>query len=319
MRILKAIALVMTTSLAVSSAWSTSSKTPHIAITKITSHPSLDLIEKGILDVVNKAYPQAKITLNNAQGNITVAAQIAQKFAALDPTLVVPITTPSAQTMTKAFRGKKTPLVFSAVTDPIGASLLKALDESAENLTGVVDQPPVKETVKIMLKVAPKLKSVGVIYNAGEANSEFQIAAFRAAAEAAGLSVREVPVAKASDIQMATTSLASHVGAIFLPNDNLVISSLEGIIKVAHQKSIPVYASDPESIGRGAFVALAVDQYDIGKATGELVLKVLEAGSSKGHPPTLLNTPRFYVNESVAADLGVSKKLLEELNKAYNP
>lgn len=318
MSISKAIALVMITSLAVSSAWSASSKPPHIAITKITSHPSLDLIEKGILDVLKKAYPQAKITLNNAQGNITIAAQIAQKFAALDPTLVVPITTPSAQTMTKAFRGKSTPLVFSAVTDPIGASLLKSLDESTATLTGVVDQPPVKETVKIMLKVAPKLKSVGVIYNAGEANSEFQVAAFRLAAEAAGLSVREVPVAKVSDIQMATASLASDVGAIFLPNDNLVISSLESIIKIAHQKSIPVYASDPESIGRGAFVALAVDQYDIGKATGELVLQVLESGSAEDHPPILLNKPHFYVNESVAKYLGVSKALIKELDKIYN-
>ncbi len=317
MNAFKAIALVIMTSFAMSSAWS--KEPPHIAITKITSHPSLDLIEKGILDVLKKAYPEAKITLNNAQGNITVAAQIAQKFAALNPTVVVPITTPSAQTITKAFRGKETPIIFYAVTDPLGASLLKDLDQPTKNLTGVIDQPPVTQVIQIMLKVNPDLKNIGVIYNAGEANSEFQIEAFRAAAEKEGRHVREVPVAKASDIQMAAASLVSAVGAIFLPNDNLVISSLESIIKIAHDKSIPVYVSDPESIERGAFAALAFDQYDIGKATGELLLAVLESGSTKKHPPILLDNPQFYINEAVAHALGVSDNLIKELKKTYNP
>lgn len=315
MSLFKVIALVILTSFTMPSAWSDS---PHIAITKITSHPSLDLIEKGILDVLKKAYPDAKITLNNAQGNITVAAQIAQKFAALNPTIVVPITTPSAQTITKAFRGKDTPIIFSAVTDPIGASLLKTLDKSTKNLTGVIDQPPVTQTVQIMLTVNPKLKKIGVIYNAGEANSEFQIAAFRAAAEKEGLSVREVPVAKASDIQMATASLISDVDALFLPNDNLVISSLESIIKLAHEKSIPVYVSDPESIERGAFAALAFDQYDIGTATGKLLLEVLKSGSTKNHPPLLLDNPKLYINEGIVHDLGVSEDIIKNLKKEYN-
>ena len=156
-------------------------------------------------------------------------------------------------------------------------------------------------------------------YALSTGDSEFQIAAFRAAAEKEGIQVREIPVAKASDIQMATASMASDVEAIFLPNDNLVISSLESIIKIAHAKSIPVYVSDPESIGRGAFAALAFDQYDIGKATGELLLKVLHSGSTNRHPPVLLDHPRFYINQAVAKKLGVSKNLIKELKELYNP
>ena len=117
---------------------------------------------------------------------------------------------------------------------------------------------------------------------------------------------------------MATASLASDVGAIFLPNDNLVISSLEGIIKIAHQKEIPVYVSDPESIDRGAFAALAFDQYEIGRATGELVVQVLESGSTKNHPPVLLNKPRLYINNSIAHALGLSQSLLKDLKQTYN-
>lgn len=321
MKFLKSLATAFILSSTMSPVWSDSgsveSKQQHVALTKITSHPSLDLIEKGILDVLKKAHPDIKITSNTAQGNITIAAQIAQKFAALSPTAVVPITTPSAQTMAKAFRGTGIPIVFSAVTDPVGAHLLSSLNESTSTLTGVVDQPPVTKIIEVMRQVNLNLKTVGVIYNAGEANSEFQIAAFRGAAEKQGLSVREVPVAKASDVQMAAASLVSDVDAIFLPNDNLVISSLEAVIKTASSRSIPVYVSDPESIERGAFAAIAFDQYEIGRATGELLLKVLKTGKTKNHPPVLLDNPKFYVNEKVAKSLGISKALIADLKKKY--
>ncbi|HBN22345.1 MAG TPA: ABC transporter permease [Holosporales bacterium] len=326
MSFLKTCAIAFAFSSTMSPVWSDSASTEKlkstkhrdVAITKITSHPSLDLIEKGVLDVLKKADPDLKIMSNNAQGNITIAAQIAQKFASLSPTVVVPITTPSAQTIVKAFKGTGIPIVFSAVTDPVGAHLLSSLKESTESLTGVVDQPPVTKIIEVMKLVKPDLKTVGVIYNAGEANSEFQIAAFRAAAEAQDIVVREVPVAKTADIQMAAASLVSDVEAIFLPNDNLVISSIEAIIKTAESRSVPVYVSDPESIERGAFAAIAFDQYEIGRATGKLLLEVLKTGSALNHPPVLLDNPKFYVNENVAESLGLSKEFIEGLKKKYN-
>ena len=151
MSLLKTCAIAFAFSSMMSPVWSGSesvaapkvAKQTHVAITKITSHPSLDLIEKGVLDVLKEADPDLKITSNNAQANITIAAQIAQKFASLSPTVVVPITTPSAQTMAKAFKGTGIPMVFSAVTDPVGAHLLTSLEVSTSTLTGVVDQPPV--------------------------------------------------------------------------------------------------------------------------------------------------------------------------------
>lgn len=321
-----AITIAFAFSSAMSPVWSDSgsntvpkvAKHIHIAMTKITSHPSLDLIEKGVLDVLEKSDLDLKITSNNAQGNITIAAQIAQKFASLSPTIVVPITTPSAQTMAKAFKSTGIPIIFSAVTDPVGANLLNSLKESTATLTGVVDQPPVVKIIEVMRLVKPTLKAVGVIYNAGEANSEFQIAAFRAAAEAQDIVVREVPVAKAADIQMAAASLVSDIDAIFLPNDNLVISSIEAIIKTAGSRSLPVYVSDPESIERGAFAAIAFDQYEIGKATGELLLKVLETGSTRDHPPVLLDNPKFYINEKVAKKLGFSQEFVDSLRDHFN-
>ncbi len=281
-----------------------------IAITKIMSHPSLNLIEEGIVDTLKQEYPDTRFIINTAQGNITIAAQIAQKFASLQPDIVVPITTPSAQTIVKNFRGSPTPIVFAAVTDPIGANLLKSLELPTEKLTGVVDQPPISDTLRLIKHINPQVKKIGVIYNAGESNSEFQIAMLRKEADKKNIEIVEVPVAKSSDIQLATNSIIEKVDCFFLPNDNLVISAIESILKIANAKNKLVYVSDPESVRRGAFAAFAFDQYQIGKTVGELAIKILK--KEKGTPlppPHLMNNSRLYINEKMAAEKGLTDKI----------
>ena len=295
----------------------TSGKNLTIAITQITSHPSLDLIRSGIIDVVKQKHPKIKVVYKNAQGNITIAAQIAQNFAALNPNIIVPITTPSAQTVVRATQGKNIPVVFSAITDPIGAGILKSLSASQNNLTGVVDQPPVAQTIKLMQKVNSKIKTVGVIYNASETNSIFQIESIKKAAKQADIKITEIPISKSSDIQMAAEKLSQEADAIFLPNDNLVISALATILKVAKDRKVPVYASDPESVKSGVFAALAFDQYQIGVKTGEVVLKVLAAGSVATIPPHLLGNPQLYINNTVANDIGLSDADIKELQSEF--
>ena len=277
---------------------SSNQKPFRIAITKIISHPSLNKIEAGIINQLKDAYPDIQITTTDAQGNITIAAQIAQKYAAQQNSipydLVIPITTPSTQTIVSAFRNSKTPILFSAVTDPVGANILPNLEDPQKNLTGVVDQPPVAKTLDLIQKTLKDVKTIGVIYNAGEANSEFQINVFRQAADLLNITVREVPVAKASDIQLATQSIIDQVDCIFLPNDNLVISSLESILKTATKYNKLVFVSDPESIGRGAFAAVTFDQYKIGLKVGDLAVQILSGGPfPRIH---LMRNPEIFIN-----------------------
>ncbi len=282
---------------------------PRIGITKIVSHPSLNKIEQGVIDKIKTHFPNAKITTTDAQGNITTAAQIAQRYASEGFDLVIPITTPSAQTMYASLRQSSTRILFAAVTDPIGANLVDSLTETPTRMTGVIDQPPVSQTLSLMRKVIPNLKSIGVVFNAGEANSEFQIGIFRDAAEKLGISVQEVPVAKSSDIQLATESLIESVDAFFLPNDNLVISSLESILKVTNSRHKLVFVSDPESIVRGAFGAVTFDQYKIGTKTGELAIKILEGEPMP--PLTLMENPETFINEGMAEKLGLKNLLTQ--------
>lgn len=297
-------------------------KTPHIGIapfiglTKIISHPSLNKIEKGIMDTIQKEFPDARFTRTDAQGNITIAAQIAQKYAAESFDLIIPITTPSTQTMFKALQDSPVPLLFAAVTDPVGANLLKSMDDQQPGLMGVVDQPPVEKALDLMKHIIDDLTTIGVIFNAGEANSEYQIRTLRKAAKKVGIKVVEVPVAKASDVQLATKSIMDDVDCIFLPNDNLVISSLEGILKVANAHKKLVFVSDPESIERGAFAAVAFDQYKIGVRTGEIAVAVL-----KGNPAptlTLMTDPEIFINEDLAIKKGLRARVNPFLKQNLN-
>jgi putative ABC transport system substrate-binding protein len=289
-----------------------------VAITQITSHPSLDQIRKGLIDGLLKERPDLNIIFDNANGNITTAAQIAQKFLSLKPSAIVAITTPSAQTIAKATEDSKIPLVFAAVTDPIGASLLTDLKVAAKGITGTVDQPPIEDALIMMQEFDPDLHTIAVIYNSGEANSQFQLAALKEAALKHHINVKEISISKASEIQMAVQSIIKQVDAIFLPNDNLVVSSLEPILKVAQDSGVPVYASDPDSVERGALAALAFDQYEIGQQTAPLVLDILNGKAVTDVPPHLVTNPKFYINKDVARAQEIPSETIDKLTKQYN-
>ena len=148
-----------------------------VAITQIAPHPSLDRIREGIIDTIKACkHKDIEIIFQNAQGNIATATQIAQRFVSLKPSVIVPITTPSAQTACAAASHKEIPVVFVAVTDPVEARLASASGSNMPFVTGVTDAPPYSEQVKQMQRILKKKAlTIGIIYNPGEANSLSQI------------------------------------------------------------------------------------------------------------------------------------------------
>ena len=284
---------------------------PHVAITQITSHPSLEQIRQGITDTLQSEYPAIKITFDNAQGSITNAANIAQKFAALKPAITIAITTPSAQTLAKSYQNQSLPLIFSASTDPVKAKLLKTLDAANIYITGVVDQPPIEESIQLIKRIQPKAKSIGVIYNAGEDNSNYQIKQLRHSAKLHGFILHEISVTTLDNLQLAVLKLVTKlkVDVLFLPNDNFVIGALDTILKGTQSTRTPVFACDPDSVRRGALAAMAIDQYMIGVETGKLALRILRGESIAQVKPLILNTPQLYFNAKVAEKLGIDPEL----------
>lgn len=259
-------------------------KIHNVAITAIVEHPALDSIRKGVVDELAREGfvdgKNIKINFQSAQGSTATAAQIARKFVGDKADLIIPITTPSAQPVVAATR--TIPVVFSGVTDPVAAKLVKSWEPSGTNVTGVSDHKPMQPQFKLIQDLVPNLQAVGYVYSAGEVNSAVVLDELKKEAEAKGVKVVPVAVQRSADIGTAARSLNGKVQAIYISEDNAVVSAYEALHKAALEIKTPVIASDSDTVKRGALAAYAVDQYEIGVETGKVAAKVLrgeKAGS----------------------------------------
>jgi len=279
-----------------------------VAITQIVEHPALDACRQGVKDeLASRGFVVGKNlewTYESAQGSPTTAAQVAKKFAGLEPDVIVAISTPSAQTVASAARS--TPLIFSAVTDPVGAKLVKNADKPGGLITGVSDLTPIGAHMDLIKRVVPSATRVGVIYNPGEANSVTLVGLVNEHAPAKGMSVVEAGATKTSDVLTAARSLVGKVDAIYIPTDNTVISALEAVIKVGMDAQIPVITGDTDSVKRGAVAALGFNYYDVGRQTGVMVARVLNGESPGDIAVEGVTKLELFVNPAAAEAMGVT-------------
>jgi putative ABC transport system substrate-binding protein len=306
----------------------TSSNSRVIAITQIAPHPSLDEIRRGIMDsldpkiLAKKKIPPVEIVSQNAQGNVTTATQIAAKFVSLKPLVIVPITTPSAQSVYNLTKNKDIPIVFAAISDPATAKLLPTAE--SPYITGVSDAAPIQAQVQLMkdcLEGSRELKTVGVIFNPGEANSVKMIEIMTEELAKHHIKVIQATANTTTEIAAAVQSLVGRVSAIYFPNDNTVASALEAVLKITREHKIPVFSSDPESVQRGCLAAIAPDQYEVGQQVGQLIIKVLKGTSIKNLPIEQARKNIMVINIVVAQELGISLKneLLQKADRLIKP
>lgn len=247
-----------------------------ICMTQIVRHPSLDLIRQGIMDELKDQDLSVHVDFFSANGDVVQALQIAQHCVSLGPQAIVALTTPSAQAVKKALRNQAIPFVFSAITDPVGAGLVSDLQEVHPTQTGTVDAPDPREQLRFFKELMPNLTIIGALYNPSEANAHHQVQALVKAAHEQDIQVVCQPVTKLSDMNSAVALLGDKVQAFYIPNDNLMVSGLEIILKASKSFDRPVFASDPESVERGAHASFSNDQYKVGRRTGKLVARLLK-------------------------------------------
>lgn len=289
----------------------------HVAITQIVEHPALDACRKGVKDeLAENGFIEGKNlkwSFESAQGAPATAAQIAKKFAGEGPDVVVGIATPSAQALASSARG--IPLVFSAVTDPVGAKLVKSMDRAnGGNATGVSDLSPINSHMQLIKSIVPKAKSLGVIFNPGEANSVTLVELVKKHAPNNGMAVVEAGAPKSSDVLAAARSLIGKVDAIYVPTDNTVVSAFEAVVKVATESKIPVIAADTDTVKRGAIAAQGFNYYDLGRQTGKIVVDILNGKKAGDIPPQGVSKTELYVNPESAKLMGVT--LSDEMIKS---
>ncbi|HEU4987557.1 MAG TPA: ABC transporter substrate-binding protein [Rhizobiaceae bacterium] len=279
-----------------------------VAVTAIVEHPALDATRDGVKDALEEAgYKDGEgmtFVYQSAQGNAATAAQIARQFVGQAPDVIVPISTPSAQAVVSATRD--IPVVFTAVSDPVGAQLVKDMEDPGGNVTGISDMSPVGDHVDLIKEILPEAKTIGFLYNSGEANSVSLLEAFKEAAEAAGLSVVESAATKSAEVQGAARALVGRADAIYVPTDNTIISALEGAVSVAEEAKLPLFTADTDSVERGSLAALGFNYYDVGKQTGEVVVRVLKGENPGEIPVKVAAGTDLVINKGAAERMGVT-------------
>jgi putative tryptophan/tyrosine transport system substrate-binding protein len=279
-----------------------------VAVTAIVEHPALDAARDGIKAELEAAgYEEGKnlaFVYESAQGNPATAAQIARKLVGERPDVIVPISTPSAQAVVGAT--KDIPVVFTAVTDPVGAKLVQDAAHPGGNVTGMSDLSPIGAHLDLVKEITPGVETLGVIYNPGEANSVTLLELLKQEAPARGLTIREAPAPKSADVLAAARSLVGNADAVYVPTDNTVVTALEAIVKVGEQNKLPVYAGDTDSVPRGAIAALGFNYFDVGRQTGRIVLRVLKGEQPGEIPVEGVEITELFVNPGAAGRMGVT-------------
>ncbi len=321
---MKKLVIVVAAALFFSMPFLATAGTARISVAQFVEHPALDAVLKGFQDDLRENGTRAEYQIHNAQANMATAQQIGSQIMGEQPDLILTIATPTsqavAQAMKKAPHMKSTPLLFTAVTDPIVAGLVKDLDRPGGNITGVSDQLPVDQHMAGLKRVVPQLKTLGVLYNAGEANSKITVKRIIVAGSQMGFAVVEATVSKSADVYQAAQSLVGRVDAIFVPTDNTVVTALEAAVKVCTQNKVPLFCADVDSVARGAVAAMGFDYYKHGRQTGAMARRIIAGASPADTPVESQKELQLHINLKSAKAMAVSipDDVIASADKVYN-
>ena len=320
---LAALALLVVGVLFVSQRQETSSSSENqvvkIGILQFVTHDALDEIERGIEDGLAEAGYEGsnvELTVLNAEADQSKIQTMSKKLVDDGNDVVIGIATPAAQGLASAT--SDIPVIMGAISDPVGAKLVKNLEEPEGNVTGVSNHVPHAQTVELIQTITPDAKTIGVLYASGEDNSVSQVKEFTQYAEEAGLTVVEYAVPSTNEITTTMSVMTGKVDAIFVPQDNTIASAFPTVVTAANAAKIPVYSSVDTMVKQGSIASVAQSQYDLGLETAKIAVKILAGKKVSEVPVKVVDTGVPTVNLKAAKELGITipDSLLEEADIA---
>ncbi len=274
----------------------TNDKVYKIGITQIVSHQALDKAREGFKDALEEAGIKAEYDEQNAQGDVTIANTIANKFVTDKVDLVFAIATPTAQAVSNAT--SDTPILFSAVTDPEAAGLVKP------NVTGSSDKVDIDQQLALLREISKDAKKIGFLYNSSEENSLVQLEEIKKVAGKYGFEIVEQGISSANELPQAIDKMLKQVDALYLPTDNPISSSSALIAEKANAAKIMTFAGESGMLENGIFITKGIDYYQLGKEAGKMAAEILKDGKKPSDLP-------YKISETV--EIAVNKQTLEQL------
>lgn len=290
------------------------SEIKHVGVLQVVQHPSLDKayqgFKKGLKEEGYIEGKNLKIDYQNAQNSQDNLKSMSEKLVNEKSDLILGIATPAAQSIANVTQD--IPTVVTAVTDLKAAKLVNSDAKPGRNVTGTTDMVSIDKQIKLLLSIVPKAKTIGVMYNAGEANSKIQADLAIAALKKAGVKVLVKTANTTNDVQQVTETLAGKVQGIYVPTDNTFASASSVIGKVVKEKKIPLVAGATDQVKTGGLASIGIDYEALGEQTGKMAAKIL-AGKAKpaNMPVEKAKELKLVVNKKMAKALGIDPKTIK--------
>lgn len=276
-----------------------------VAIVQPMTHTSLDQIRDTIVSELEASgRDNIKIVTQNANGDTSALNTIIQNCKADKIDILVPIATSTAQTAKAVYDGEKTPIVFAAVSDPVAAGLT---GEGCDYITGVSNNIPADEIVKLISNFQPDYQKIGFVYTSSETNSVSTINSAKAYCDSNSIAYEEVSIANPSELQTAVETLISKgVDALYTGNDNTIASAMASYTDIAYAKQIPVYCGADSMVADGGFATIGVDYVQLGRQVADMVLKIADGAAPADLPYETLTEYAKFVNLQAVERFGGS-------------
>lgn len=285
-----------------------------IGISQFITHQSLDATREGFVDELAKqGYIEGKnieIDLQNAQGEQRNLKTISQQLAESSD-VVLAIATPSAQSL--ANTTQTTPVIFSAVTDPVSAKLVESREHPGGNVTGTSDQSSdaISTQINLIKKVLPKAKTIGILYTQSEPNSVVQKDEAKRILEEKGFTVVEKTILDSNNVKAAAESLMAEVDMVFVPTDNIISSTMETVKQVSIKHKVPVFGGSTEMVAVGGLYNYGTNYEELGRQTARMLIRVLKDEKPENIAVELPEKLELHTNQEMADALGIDISKLE--------
>lgn len=288
-----------------------------VGVVFLLRHPAIDQGLEGfraeLARLEKSTQERIEVDYVNAFGEPKNVHTIVGSFKEKNYDAVIALTTPCAQIAKQVIINK--PVIFVGVSDPIGAGLVTSLDRGTNNVTGTMSKDPVFENLRLAVRLFPDLRRVGVLFNSVEANSKSIIESLNSQISASGLPITldTVAVTQTTELLAAGERLVSNTDALFLINDNLVVSSSDLLIRLAKKEGKPIFASDTDSVKKGALFAYGLDYKDEGVMAARMMIELLRGQKNPSEVPVFVNTKYYlHVNSRLAKDFDIDPTIVSE-------
>lgn len=281
-----------------------------IGIIQTAEHPSLDEIRTAIVSQLeeNMGKDNIEIDYKNALGDMSTINSINAKFVGDEKDMIIAIATPAAQSAMA--QTEEIPIVYAAVSSPESAGI------EGENITGTSDLIPVDKVFDLALKLTPEIKSVGFVYNSGEANSCFVVEQAKDLLKSKNIETVESTITNSSELQQAAETLAQKCDALFTPIDNTVASAMPVLSDAAKEEKKPLYVGADSLVADGGLATVGINYTVLGKETANIASEILKGKSPSEIPYKVMDQFETIINKETAKTIGVTipDEILENAN-----